>query len=56
MGILATYFMDFLAKFLIRTKFIEPTVEAEAIERWFLYMFRGKFFNRYLAGRDLPVP
>jgi hypothetical protein len=43
MGIFTTFFMDFLAKFLVKRKLIYPFITPEAIGRWFLYMFRGKF-------------
>ncbi len=46
MGILATFFMDFLAGFLGKRKLIYAFVTPEAIGRWFLYMFRGKFVHK----------
>ena len=45
MGVLATIFMDFLAGFLAKRKFICSFISQEAIVRWFLYMFRGKFIH-----------
>ena len=43
MGIFATFIMDFLARYLVKTNFIYSFVTPEAIGRWFLYIFRGKF-------------
>ena len=45
MGTFATLFMDFSAGFLVRKKIIYPFISQEAIGRWFLYMFRGKFIH-----------
>ncbi|MCP4373193.1 MAG: DUF2938 domain-containing protein [Deltaproteobacteria bacterium] len=45
-GIFATFFMDFLAGFLVKRKFIHPFVTPEAVGRWFLYMFKGKFIHQ----------
>mgnify|MGYP001822496236 CR=1 FL=1 len=42
-GIWATYFMDSLAKILARRGIIYPFVTREAMGRWFLYMWKGKF-------------
>ena len=46
MGIFATLFMDFLAGFLVKRKLIHPFITPEAIGRWFLYMFKGKFIHQ----------
>ena len=46
MGIFATYFMDFLAGFLVKRKLIHSFIEPEAIGRWFLSMFKGKFIHK----------
>ena len=46
MGIFATFFMDFLAGFLVKRKLIYPFISPEALGRWFLYMFRGKFIHK----------
>lgn len=46
MGTFATFFMDFLAGFLAKRKLIYPFIEPEAIGRWFLYIFRGKFIHK----------
>ena len=46
MGIFATLFMDFLAGFLVKRKLIHSFIEPEAVGRWFLYMFRGKFIHK----------
>jgi hypothetical protein len=45
MGIFATYFMDLIGGFLAKRKFIYSFIEPEAVGRWFLYMFRGKFIH-----------
>jgi hypothetical protein len=42
-GIWATFFMDSLAKILARGKIIYPFVTREAMGRWFMYMWKGKF-------------
>ena len=46
MGIFATFFMDLLAGFLVKRKFIHSFIAPEAVGRWFLYMFRGKFIHK----------
>ncbi len=46
MGIFATYFMDFLAGFLVKRKIIHSFIEPEAVGRWTLYMLRGKFIHK----------
>ena len=46
MGIFATYFMDFIAGFLVKRKIIYSFIKPEAVGRWFLYMFRGKFIHK----------
>ncbi len=46
MGIFATYVMDLLAGFLVRKKLIHSFIEPEAIVRWFLSIFRGKFIHK----------
>ena len=46
MGIFATYFMDFVAGFLVKMKLIHPFIETEAVGRWFLSMFKGKFIHK----------
>ena len=45
MGIFATLIMDFLAGVLAKRKIIQPFITPEAIGRWFLYMFKGKFIH-----------
>jgi len=45
MGIFATYIMDSLTGFLIKRKLIHSFIGPEAVGRWFLYMFRGKFIH-----------
>lgn len=42
-GVWATLTMDFLARFLSGRGLIYPFVIPEAMGRWFLYMFKGKF-------------
>jgi hypothetical protein len=46
MGVFATYFMDLPAGFLAERKVIYPFISPEAIGRWFLYIFRGKFIHK----------
>ncbi len=46
MGIFATYFMDFIAGFLVKRKLIYSFIEPEAVGRWFLYMLKGKFIHK----------
>jgi hypothetical protein len=45
MGILATFFMDVLAGYLVKRNLIYSFVMPEDIGRWFLYIFRGKFIH-----------
>jgi hypothetical protein len=45
MGVFATLIMDFLAGVLAKRKIIQPFITPEAIGRWFLYMFKGKFIH-----------
>ena len=45
MGIFATYFMDLIGGFLAKRKFIYSFIEPEAVGRWFLYLFKGKFIH-----------
>ncbi len=42
-GIWATCIMDLLARFLSRRSLIYPFIIPEALGRWFVYMFKGKF-------------
>ena len=46
MGTFATYFMDFLAGFLVKRKLIHSLIKPEAVGRWFLSIFRGKFIHK----------
>ena len=46
MGIFATFFMDFLASFLVKRNLIHSFITPEAVGRWFLYMFKGKFIHK----------
>jgi len=46
MGTIATYFMDLLAGILARSKIIYPFISPEAIGRWFLYIFKGRFIHK----------
>ncbi len=46
MGVFATFIMDFLAGVLVKRKFIHSFITPEAIGRWFLYLFRGKFIHK----------
>jgi len=45
MGIFATCFMDISAGFLAERRIIYPFITTEAMGRWFLYMFKGKFLH-----------
>ena len=45
MGIFATFIMDLLAGFLVKRRIIHSFITPEAIGRWFLYMFRGRFIH-----------
>ena len=45
MGIFATLIMDFLAGILAKRKIIKPFITPDAIGRWFLYIFNGKFIH-----------
>jgi hypothetical protein len=45
MGIFATYFMDILAGFLVKRNLIHSFIKSEAVGRWFLSMFKGKFIH-----------
>jgi len=45
MGIFATFFMDLLAKFLVKSKIVRATIEPYIPGRWILYMIRGKFIH-----------
>jgi len=49
MGIFATFFMDFLAVFLVKRKLIHSFIEPEAVGRWFLYTLRGKFIHEDIS-------
>ncbi|MCP4686238.1 MAG: DUF2938 domain-containing protein [bacterium] len=46
MGLLATVFMDLLAVRLAKMNVIHPPIGPEAVGRWTLYMFRGKFIHK----------
>jgi len=45
MGVFATLIMDFLASILAKRRIIHPFITPDAIGRWFLYMFKGKFIH-----------
>jgi hypothetical protein len=45
MGVLATLVMDLLAVRLAKMKIIHPPLRPEAVGRWILYMFRGRFIH-----------
>lgn len=44
-GVFATILMDVCAIFLAKRKIIHPFITSNELGRWFLYMFRGKFFH-----------
>lgn len=46
MGIFATYFMDFMAKQLVKLKIVHALIEGNIPGRWVLYMLRGKFTHK----------
>jgi hypothetical protein len=46
MGTFATYCMDLIGGFLVKRKLIHSFIEPEAVGRWFLYLFRGKFIHK----------
>jgi len=46
MGILATLIMDIFAVILVESKVIHQLIKSEAVGRWTLYMFRGKFIHK----------
>ena len=45
MGILATFFMDFLAAFLVKSRIVRAAMEPQIPGRWALYMLRGKLIH-----------
>ena len=46
MGVLATLFMDLLSILLGRLKIIHQLIEPQAVGRWTLYMFKGRFMHK----------
>jgi len=46
MGVFATYFMDLTARILVKINLIHSYIGPEAVGRWFLYMFRGRFIHK----------
>ncbi len=46
MGVFAALIMDIIAGFLTKKKLIYSFIEPEAIGRWFLYIFKGKFIHK----------
>jgi len=46
MGIFATYFMDILAKYLVKSKIVRAAIEPHIPGRWVLYMLKGKFIHK----------
>jgi hypothetical protein len=45
MGIWATFFMDFMAGFVVKLKIVRATIEPQILGRWALYTLRGKFVH-----------
>ncbi len=43
MGTFATFIMDYLTKFLVKSKIVRPTLEPQIPGRWILYMLKGRF-------------
>ena len=54
MGIFATFFMDFLAGFVVKSKIVRATIEPQIVGRWALYMLRGKFVHEDIY-KTLPL-
>jgi hypothetical protein len=46
MGVLATLVMDILAITFAKLRVIHPMIGPEAVGRWTLYMFKGKFIHK----------
>ncbi len=46
MGVFATLVMDIMAITFAKLKITHPKIGPEAVGRWTLYMFRGKFFHK----------
>ena len=53
MGIFATYFMDILAKYLVKFKIVRAAIEPHIPGRWVLYMLKGKFIHKNI--RQIPA-
>ena len=53
MGIFATYFMDILAKYLVKLKIVRASIEPHIPGRWVLYMLKGKFIHKDI--RQIPA-
>ena len=43
MGVFATPVMDYMAGYFAKCGFTHSFISHEAIGRWFIYMFKGKF-------------
>lgn len=43
MGVFATLVMDYMAGYFAKWGFMHSFISHEAIGRWFIYMFKGKF-------------
>ena len=48
-GVFATLFMDVCAAFLVKLKVIHPFISSKEPGRWFLYMFKCKFFHENIS-------
>lgn len=53
MGIFATYFMDILAKYLVKLKIVRAAIEPHIPGRWVLYMLKGEFIHTDI--RQVPA-
>ena len=42
-GVFATFVMDYMAGYFAKWGFMHSFISHEAIERWFIYMFKSKF-------------
>ena len=46
MGVIATYYMDFWGRFLVKRKVIYALISPDIVGRWFLSMCKGKSVHR----------
>ncbi|KJF42175.1 DUF2938 family protein [Draconibacterium sediminis] len=48
-GTFATIIMDLCASFLAKRKIIHPFITQNELGRWFLYLFKGKYFHQNIT-------